>query len=678
VLYQLLTGHPPFAGGTTFETVRLVLDTEPRQPRLWNRKIDRDLATICLKCLDKDQQRRYSSALALAEDLECWLKHEPIRARRTGIFTRGRKWVRRNPTITVLVASLVALAAAIGAMIWKSELVQRPPTTGIAVLPFENLSDDKENAFFADGIQDDILTKLAKIADLKVISRTSVMPYRGARNSRQIGDALRVSHVLEGSVQRAGGKVRVNAQLIDTRTDTHIWAEEYERDLTDVFAIQTEIAQQIADQLKAKLSPAEKAAIAERPTADPVAYAFYTQAKAIGAGTDWEGDDKILNRQVELLEKATQRDPNFALAYCALAKTQCDLFQVTGAELDLSRTHLNLAKKAADAALRVRPDLGEARLELARYYFLAGDFDRALDELTVARRKLPNNSEALYIAARIDRRQNRWDSALANLQKANDFDPRNSEFAYFLGETYFEMRRYHEWEQLIKKCTARGTFDGPWIQLELAELKLAQGDPVAAQALLAQVPLDFSPTEHIWDIRFKAALYLRDYDAANRVIAATPAKFADRFPFRWITSADGLVAVARGDKQKAQSIFLDARKRLDAMWGTKVKDELYFSLVAELDAGLGRKEEAIREARRAVDLKPIAKDSLQGPGAVFTLALVYAWTGERDRAFEQLEIVAKIPAGPSYGDLRFNPCWDSLRGDKRFDKIVAAAKAASR
>jgi TolB-like protein len=270
VLYQLLTGHPPFAGGTTYETVRLVLDTQPRQPRLWNRKVDRDLATICLKCLEKDPQCRYSSALALAEDLERWLKHEPIRARRTGILTRGRKWVRRNPTTTVLV---LALAAAIGAMIWKTEFVHHPPTTGIAVLPFENLGDDKENAFFADGIQNDILTKLAKIADLKVISRTSVMPYRGARNTRQIGDALRVSHVLDGSVQRDGGKLRVNAQLIDTRTDTHIWAEEYERDLTDVFAIQTEIAQQIADQLRSKLSPAERAAIAERPTADLVAYA---------------------------------------------------------------------------------------------------------------------------------------------------------------------------------------------------------------------------------------------------------------------------------------------------------------------------------------------------------------------------------------------------------------------
>jgi tetratricopeptide (TPR) repeat protein len=235
------------------------------------------------------------------------------------------------------------------------------------------------------------------------------------------------------------------------------------------------------------------------------------------------------------------------------------------------------------------------------------------------------------------------------------------------------MRRYYEWEQLLKKRAASGTFEDPWIRLELAEIKLAQGDPVAAQTLLAQVPLEFSPTEEIWNTRFMAALYLRDYDAASRVIAATPAKFADWWP-------DELVAVARGDKQKAQSIFLDARKRLNARWGTEgwhteVKDAQYFSRIAELDAGLGRKEEAIREALHAVELMPIAKDSYNGSLGVATLALVYAWTGERDRALEQLEIVAKIPAGPTYGDLKFNPCWDPLRGDPRFDKIVAAAKS---
>src|SRR5947208_2055812 len=278
VLYQLLTGQPPFAGGTTYETIKLLLDTEPRQPRLWNAKIDRDLSTICLKCLEKDPKRRYSSALALAEDLERWLKHEPILARRIGILTRGKKWVRRNPTSALLVASLVALAAAAGWIISKSELIWHPLTTRIDVLPFAKLSDEKEHAFFADGVQDDILTKLGKIADLKVISRTSVMQYRGKQDVRQIGNALRVSHVLEGTVRRFGGKVHINAQLVDARTDADIWAEEYDRDLNDVFAIETEVAQSIANRLRAKVSAREKVAMQEWPTRDLAAYDFYVRA----------------------------------------------------------------------------------------------------------------------------------------------------------------------------------------------------------------------------------------------------------------------------------------------------------------------------------------------------------------------------------------------------------------
>jgi TolB-like protein/Flp pilus assembly protein TadD len=585
----------------------------------------------------------------------------------------------RRLNAIVLVAAGVIISTVVGFLLLPRVSAHKIDKS-IAVLPFENLSKDEENAFFAGGVQDEILTNLAKVADLKVISRTSVMKYKSGsqRNLREIARTLGVSHVLEGSVQRSGGRIRVNAQLIDARNDAHLWAEHYDRDVADIFAIQSEIAQQIANQLQAKLSAAEKAEIAERPTADPVAYALYIQAKEIGAMPDWEGWEKSENREVELLEKAIQRDPNFALAYCALAKAQSDLFQSTEAGSGLSRTHLDLAEKAADAALRVRPDLGEAHMELARSSFLAGDFDKALDELSVARRKLPNNSEAFYIAARIDRRQNRWDAAVANLQKAAELDPHRREFVGHLVETYVEMRRYSDAEQLIKKRFASDASMGPWVQVRLAQVKLAQGDPVAAQALLEQVPLDFNLTSDIWDSRFKTALYLRDYDAANRVLAAMPAKFAGGFPFRWIGSAEGHLAVVRGDKQKAQSVFLDARNKLEATWGTKVKDALYFELAAEIDAGLGRKEEAIREAQRAVELKPIAKDSLQGPDFVYTLALVYAWTGERDRALEQLGTIAAIPAGPTYGDLLLNPCWDSLRSDKRFDKIVAAAKAASK
>jgi TolB-like protein/predicted Zn-dependent protease/predicted Ser/Thr protein kinase len=688
VLYQLLTGHPPFAGGTTYETVRLVLDTEPRHPRVWNPKVDRDLATICLKCLEKDPQRRYSSALALAEDLERWLKHEPIGARRTGIFTRGRKWVRRNPSSALLVASLVALAVAIGALAlalpfyWhRNVTTSLPPEKSIAVLPFENLSKDEENAFFAGGVQDEILTNLAKIADLKVISRSSVMQYKSGvpRNLKDIAQQLGVTNVLEGSVRRAGSQVRVSVQLIDARTDTHVWAEHYDRDFADIFAIQSEIAERIADQLKANLSPAEKAAIAERPTADPVAYAYYTKAKEIDIYGNWEGaeNEKAANQKVELLEKATQRDPNFALAYCELAK----------AHMRLEVDHFELAKKAAETALRLRPDLAEGHLALARYYWIAADFiigvdeeayrDQARDELAIVRRKFPNNAEALLIDATVGRHQNRWDASLASLRKASELDPRNGEVAYRLEQIYFEMRRYSELEQFIRKqAPSRGPLD----PLEdpfnwLAMMKLAQGDPVAAQSLLEQVPPEYSPGEWIWRIRFKTALCLRDYDAANRVIAATPPKYADT---DW---AEGQIARARGDKQKAQAALAAAREKMEAQQGDKPKGALYFADIAKLDAGLGRKEEAIREARRAVELQPITKDSLNGPSWVANLALVYAWTGERDRALEQLEKVATTPGNPevpTYGDLLFNPCWDDLRGDPRFDKIVAAAKAASK
>ena len=317
VLYQLLTGHPPFAGGTTYETIKLLLDTEPRQPRLWNSKIDRDLSTICLKCLEKDPKRRYPSALALAEDLDRWLKHEPIQARRTGVFTRGKKWVRRNPASALLAASLIALAAAAGWIVWKSEFIRHPVTNGIAVLPFENLSEQKEDAALRRWRAGRLLTKLAKIADLKVISRTSVMDYRGKRNLRQIGNDLRVSHVLEGSVRRAGTHLRLNAQLIDTRTDTHVWAEQYDRDLNDLFSIQSEIAQKVAERLNAKVTSAERLAIEEKPTNDLVAFELYSRANdIIGAGLSW-GADTL--RAIDLLNQAVARDPSFFKAYCTLA-----------------------------------------------------------------------------------------------------------------------------------------------------------------------------------------------------------------------------------------------------------------------------------------------------------------------------------------------------------------------
>jgi TolB-like protein/Tfp pilus assembly protein PilF len=566
------------------------------------------------------------------------------------------------------------------------------PEKSIAVLPFENLSKDEENAFFASGMQDEILTDLAKVADLKVISRTSVTKYRSGleRNLREIANTLGVSQVVEGSVQRAAGRVRVNVQLIDARNDAHLWAEHYDRDVADIFAIQSEIAQQIVEQLRAKLSPSEKAAIAERPTTDLVAYAYYTKAKEMNIYENWEGAEKPAAQRVELLEKATQRDPDFALAYCELAKAQIELGDL-GNELELGK-HLDLAKNAAETALRLRADLAEPHLALARYYWFTAPFvdpaaavshyERARDELTVVRQKLPNNPEALFLGAVVGRHQNRWDASLADLKKASELDPRNKEIAFRLWLTYFETRRYSDCEKLALQ-TASGKTDDPGFKHHTADIKLAQGDPVAAQSLLEQVPLDFNPTPYIWGARFRAALYLRDYDAASQILAMTPPKWASNFatfdgPLKW---ASAQVARARGDKQAALAAFQAARNKEEAL--SKDNPERYLPGMAIYDAGLGRKEEAIREALRAVEMMPIATDSLNGPYNVANLALVYTWTGERDAALEQLEKIATLPGfgpgfGATYGDLLLNPCWDDLRGDPRFDKILAAAKAASR
>src|ERR1700757_2867626 len=362
VFYQLLTGHPPFAGGTTFETVRLVLDTEPRQPRLWNPKINRDLSTICLKCLEKHPQRRYSSALALAEDLERWLKHEPIQARRTGIFTRSKKWVRRNPSSTLLAASLIALAAAAGWIVWKSETIPHPVTNGIAVLPFENLSPDPKNAYFAEGMHEEILTRLASITGLKVISRTSTQQYQSKpRNLREIARQLGVANILEGSVQKAPDQVRVNVQLINAQTDSHLWADTYDRKLTDILGVESEIAKRIAESLQAKLTGREEQALAVKPTNNPEAYDAYLRGLAFEARSYHNAD--LVRKAADFYERAAQLDPNFALAWARLSRLDAHLHFANVVETS-SAGRGDAAKRALENAQKLEPNSPETLLAL--------------------------------------------------------------------------------------------------------------------------------------------------------------------------------------------------------------------------------------------------------------------------------------------------------------------------
>jgi serine/threonine protein kinase/tetratricopeptide (TPR) repeat protein len=674
VLYQLLTGHPPFAGGTTYETIKLLLDTEPRQPRLWNSKIDRDLSTICLKCLEKDPKRRYSSALALAEDLERWLKHEPILARHTGIFTRGRKWVQRNPTSALLVASLVGLAGAASWIISKSDFRPHAMTTGIAVLPFENLSDEKEHAFFADGVQDDILTKLAKIADLKVISRTSVMQYRGKQDVRQIGNALRVSHVLEGTVRRSGGKVHINAELVDARTDAGIWAEEYDRDLNDVFAIEAEVAQSIANRLRAKVSAREKMAMQEWPTKDLVAYDLYTRARLLLLPNFRSNAKAKLLQAADLLSQAIAHDPSFFQAYCQLAQTN-DLLYFYG--YDHTPARLGSAEAAIQAAFRLRPDAGEAHLTRAQNLYRAyRDYEGAQAELEVAGRTLPNDPEVFALKGYIQRRQGRQDEALRNLAHAVDLDPRDFTTLQQIASSYHILRRYAEETSVLDRALAIEPNDIN-TKVALASVQFNSKADIlplhqTIDSIRATNPDSLPNLAYDW---MNCALAERDaVTAKNALVGFGDVPVTDYGVDLNRLLIEGVIARMTDDEGKAHAAFTAARAEQEKIVEAQPNYGPALCVLGLIDAGLGRTEEALREGRRAVKLLPVEKDAIVGKLMIKYLAMIAAWVGENDVACEQLAIAVRPPSTVSYGQLKLLPFWDPLRGDPRFEKIVEESK----
>jgi serine/threonine protein kinase/tetratricopeptide (TPR) repeat protein len=675
VLYHLLTGHPPFAGGTTYQTIRLLLETEPRHPRLWNPKTDRDLATICLKCLEKNPQRRYSSALALAEDLECWLHDQPIRARRTGILGRGKKWIRRNPTMALLILSLAALGTAISWNTWKSEFLPSTAVTGIAiaVLPFENLSEDKESPFFADGVQDDILTKLAKIRDLKVISRTSVMQYRGNRNMREIGAALGVSHTLQGSVRKSGTRLHLNAQLIDTRTDTHMWAEQYDCDLNGVFAAQSAIALKVADQLHAKLSTPEKLDMARPPTANLTAFEFYTRAKNLVLMTSFTTSAKAnLLQAADLLNQAVAHDSSFFQAYCLLSHTH-DLLYFFG--FDRTPARLALAESAIQAAFRLRPDSGEAHLARAENLYRGYlDYDRALAELELARQSLPNDPMVFELKGYIERRRGKQQEALQSLERAMDLDPRNFFTLQQVAASYDLLQRYADEATMLERALAIKPDD---LDTKVARALMEvdwKADTRPLHRLIDEIRAKNSAdVENVADSWLICALAERDATAAKTALNASGENpLSDDViqfnrPF-----VEGVIARMTNDTDKARDAFTAARAAQEKMVQAQPNYGPPLCVLGLIDAALGRKEDALREGRRAVELLPVEKDAINGPRMIAYLAMIAAWAGDKDLACEQLAIAIHPPAPITYGQLKLLPFWDPLRGDPCFEKIVAS------
>jgi TolB-like protein/Tfp pilus assembly protein PilF/predicted Ser/Thr protein kinase len=667
VFYHMLTGEPPFAGGTTYETIRLMLDSEPRDPRTRNSKIDADLATICLKCLEKDPTRRYESAGALAEDVKRWLRHEPIQARRTGVFRRAGKWVRRNPAVTTLAAVIIVLAVAVGVMWWRS-FGERLPQSGIAVLPFENLSDDKAEASFVDGVQDDILTKLAKIGGLKVISRTSVMQYRGERNVRKIADSLRVSHILEGSVRKTGDKIHLNAQLIDARTDNHLWAETFDRGRGDLFAVEADLAQQVAKRLGTNISTTEKRALEITPTRDLEAYDLYTQGKQLlynGSLLEPGYLEKLANA-ADLFEKAVARDASFALAYCALAEANLRMYWQPSKPQD----RRNKAEAALKQAMHLAPDAGETHLVHGLLlYWVEGDYDRALEKFENAAQLLPNNAEVYLISSWIERRMGRWRAAIRHATKAVDLNPAWMESRENLIRDYLLVRRNAEAIRLADQAIVAVPGHADVFRILKAAAMLHMGDLENARRTIDSLSPDGRVTTESFVLKVYLLLYERNYaEAARHVDRRTEIADVDSF-LEPASCFQGFIARAANETAKTATAFGKCGEELRP----QLRENPYgdrLSTLALADAALGHREVAIDEAVRARELTDEVSRSI----IMLDLPSVYCWLGDRERALNELEKLLKEGAiGVSYGDLKFNPAWDSLRDEPRFEKIVAAA-----
>jgi len=623
-------------------------------------------------CLAKDPSRRPESTAELAQRLQ--LAPGQTRIRRAPGKSSNRK--------ALVVGGIAALSVLVlaglyfGVMKRQAKPVTQAaaiPEKSIAVLPFENRSEEKANAYFAEGIQDEILTRLSKIADLKVISRTSTQHYKSVpENLPEIARQLGVAHILEGSVQKRGDTVRVNVQLINAANDSHLWADTFDRKLTDIFSVESEVAKAIAEQLQAKISPSENSAIEKAPTTDLVAFDLYTRAKTLLLNSFLDPRAADIHFQaVRLLDEAVARDPQFLLAWCLLSRVHGNIYFF---DLDHTSARLDLANAAVQAALRLQPDAGEAHLALAAYYYHGfRDYDRARAELAIAQRTLPNNAEVSEYTGLIGRRQGQWEAATRNLERALQLDPRNLFIVQQMSVTYHLQRRYADEVRMWDRALTIVPHD-PKVRIYRSQVTLDwRADVKPFQTMLAtliaedpKVARDVDDPLYVLCERTAAvaAWALANYPP-DGVVYTIGVNYPHAY---W----EGVVARWQGDPVKGLAAFSAARREVAKTVEKQPDFAAALSLLGIIDAGLGRKEEAVREGRRACELLPSAKDAVSGVDLAINLAQIYAWTGERDRAIEQLAAVVRVPNMLSYGLLKLHPYWDSLRGDSRFERIVTS------
>ena len=568
---------------------------------------------------------------------------------------------RRN--IVMLVATGVVISAAAGFFLLPRVSAHKCDKS-IAVLPFENLSDEKENAYFADGVQDDVLTNLSKIGDLKVISRTSVMPYRGkASNVREIGKALGVGAILEGSVRRIGNRVRVNVQLINADTDEHMWAEDYDRDLTDVFAIQTDLAQQIVRELQAKLSPMEKAQIERRPTENSEAYLAFMQGHEMFYRADKFRSNT--EKAEQLFEKATQLDPNFARAFAALAWVHDWNYH----DFDPTPARKEKAWTAAVEALRLQPNLPEAHLAMGFYYYYCErDYQAALNEFAIAKLSLPNSPEVYMAIGAIQRRQGKWKESTANLEKAASLSPKDAWVLQNLADNYYATRNFEAADKIFDRAIEAAPKSlGP--RVEKAKLAVDwKGDLSVMEKQLAEMSTGVDPDGLVTFARMQLLLLQQRFSEALAVVNQLPQDASHFDKPRELF--EGAIYTFLNDKEKALSAFGHARPIAEKAVREGPDDASRHVTLGLILAGLGQKEMAIAEGRHAVELLPESRDAFDGPKMTVALAQIYTWTGESDEAFQLLDHSLSTPNGITVSFLRLDPIWEPLRSDPRFQALI--------
>jgi serine/threonine protein kinase/tetratricopeptide (TPR) repeat protein len=682
ILFFLLTGRTPFIGENALAVIHETRQKPAPRLRSLNRSVDRGIETICARCLERDPALRYLSAGALANDLERWSEGRPISPRRVLSPSRILRWSRRNPKLAVTGCVSAVLLFLVTWLVTERRHTQKElaemragmaaPEKSVAVLPFDSLGQEPDEAFFASALHNEIITDLTKVNDVKVISQTSVMAYKNQprRDVRTIAGQLGVRTIVEGTVQRLGNRIRVTAKLVDARNATNIWAQNYDRDIPGLFALQDDIAKSIVQQLQVQLSARERLALSRLGTADFIANQLYLKAKALEAShtVDPSGKDKLYEAQ-RLVEQAVTRDSQFALAYCLLCEVHLAMFWDG---FDHTSSRRELARQALEKAEQLQPDAGEVHLTRAIYlYHGFRDYDKAREELDLARTTIPNAAGIFYYSALIDRRQGRWTEAIRNFNRAIELDPRNVQL---LEEAALKgLYSYSKSNELLVRALEISPRDY-YIRLTLAQnVFFETGDTkllrTTIQTILAE---DSASAAKIAWAMFFCALAERDSSAVQEALRAMPrAGTVDIgnsiYPRAWYI---GLAARVFGDTTTARSAFTTAQTTLKQIVSDQPDYANAWSLLGLIDAGLGSKGQAIYEGRHACELQPLSEDPWGYNWFLLNLAMVYAWTGEKDLAIQELILAAKIKNGATYGDLKVNPQWDALRGDNRFEGLV--------